>query len=64
MLLTLVMASKRWVMNGPKGSQPDLKPLATSAMEVKVLSTMTPLSSPTLEARSMPIAPPSEWPKM
>ncbi len=64
MFLTVLIASKRWVMKGPKGSQPHLKPLTTSAIEVKVLSTITPLSSFTCAARSMPMAPPSEWPKM
>ena len=64
MSLTLSMASKRWVMKGRKGSQPHLKLPTTSAIEVKVLSTMVPLSSFTRAARSMPMAPPSEWPKM
>jgi hypothetical protein len=64
MSLTVLMASKRCVMKGPSGSQPHLKLLTTSAMELKVLSTIVPLSSFTCAARSMPMAPPSEWPKM
>jgi predicted aconitase len=51
-------------MSGPTGSQPHLKLLATSGMEVNVPSTMVPCSSSTREARSMAMAPPSEWPKM
>ena len=64
MFFTLSIASKRCVMKGPNGSQPHLKLLATSAIDVKVLSTMVPLSSLTCAARSIPMAPPSEWPKM
>jgi hypothetical protein len=52
------------VISGPTGSQPQRKLLTTSGMLVKVASTMTPASSWTLRARSMAMAPPSEWPKM
>ena len=64
MSATLRMDSNRWVMRGDTGSQPHLKVLTTSGMLVKVPSTMVPFSSGTWRARSMAMAPPSEWPKM
>ena len=63
MRLTLSIDSKRWVISIDTGSQPHLKLLTTSAMLVKVPSTITPLASGTRVARSIAMAPPSEWPK-
>ncbi|MCY1557987.1 hypothetical protein D9M68_948830 [compost metagenome] len=61
---TRLTASKRWVISGPTGSQPHLKLLTTSGIEVKLPSTRVPVSSFTWAASSMAMAPPSEWPKM
>ena len=61
---TLRTDSKRCVISGDTGSQPQRKVLTTSGMLVKVPSTIVPCSSCTWRASSMAMAPPSEWPKM
>ena len=66
---TVASESKRSVMSIEIGSQPHLKVLNMSRIEVKVPSTMTPCgaagagSSASRAASCTAIAPPSEWPK-